>query len=42
MERAEPTPSFLLGTNITPIQDNKMQAASSFTFSPVINILFAL
>jgi hypothetical protein len=26
---------FLLGTNITPIQNNKMQAASSFTFSPV-------
>ncbi len=26
---------FLLDTNITPIQNNKMQAASSFTFSPV-------
>jgi hypothetical protein len=25
---------FLLDTNITPIQNNKMQAASSFTFSP--------
>ncbi len=24
---------FLLDTNITPIQNNKMQAASSFTFS---------
>jgi hypothetical protein len=26
---------FLLDTNITPIQNNMMQAASSFTFSPV-------
>ncbi len=25
----------LRGTNITPIQNSKMQAASSFTFSPV-------
>ena len=30
MECAEPTP-----TNITPIQNSKMQPASSFTFSPV-------
>ncbi len=33
MEHAEPTPTF--DTNITPIQNNKMQAASSFTFSPI-------
>ncbi len=26
---------FLLDTHITPIQNNKKQAASSFTFSPV-------
>jgi hypothetical protein len=33
MEHAEPTPHiFLLDTNITPIQNNKMQPASSFTF----------
>jgi hypothetical protein len=31
MERAEHTLTFLLDTNITPIQNNKMQAAGSFT-----------
>jgi hypothetical protein len=36
MELAEPTPTFLLDTNITPIQNRKMQAASSFTLNPVI------
>jgi hypothetical protein len=35
MECAEHTPTFLIDTNITPIQNNEMQAASSFTFSPV-------
>jgi hypothetical protein len=35
MELAEPTPTFLLDTNITPIHDSKMQPASSFTFNPV-------
>jgi len=35
MERAQHTPIFLLDTNITPIQNNKMQAASNFTFSPI-------
>jgi hypothetical protein len=35
MEHAEPTPTFLLDTNIMPIQNSKMQPASSFTFSPV-------
>jgi hypothetical protein len=35
MEHAELTYAnfFLLDTNITPIQNNKMQEASSFTFS---------
>jgi hypothetical protein len=35
LERAEPSRLFLLGTNITQIENNKMQAASIFTFSPV-------
>jgi hypothetical protein len=30
-----PRQLFLLDTNSTPIQNSKMQAASSFTFSPV-------
>jgi hypothetical protein len=36
MEHAEPTPTlFLLNTNITPIENYKMQPASGITFSPV-------
>jgi hypothetical protein len=35
MEHAELMPTFLLDTNITPIQKNKMLAASCFTFSLV-------
>jgi hypothetical protein len=34
MEHAEPMPTFLLDINNTPIQKNKMQATSRFTFSP--------
>jgi hypothetical protein len=34
MERAEPTQTFFLDTNITPIQKSMMQLASSFTFNP--------
>jgi hypothetical protein len=35
MESADTTPIFLHGTNIARIWNNKMQPASSFTFSPV-------
>jgi hypothetical protein len=35
MECAEIMPTSLLGTNITPIQNNKMQTTSSITFNPV-------
>ncbi len=35
LERAGTTPTFLTNTNITPMQNNKALAASSFTFNPV-------
>ena len=34
-DHAEPAPTFLLNTNITPISNYKMQPASSLTFSHV-------
>jgi hypothetical protein len=41
MEFAEPTPTFLLGSNITPIQNNKMQAQAAlhsalFNYTPLV------
>jgi hypothetical protein len=35
MEYAEPTPTFLLDTNIMLTQNSKMPPAGSFTFNPI-------